>query len=241
MIPSHALSIQNASQVPVTYLDTIYNVWCHTNVDKLVDDFANEIQENEIEAERCPFGGVLWPSSRIFIEWFAQHPLFENAKNLNVCELGCGVGALSCLLQSFGFHVTATDYEPSFKEFIAQNSLEFRCKTPPQFEVLNWQEPVPQNFQNAFDIVIGCDVLYDATHIQSIPKILRGLLNKSGTAFIADPGRHRFSTALENLKLEFQEIKIHSQRTIQLTTFEKQFGTVSKGIELSEIKILEIL
>jgi 23S rRNA U2552 (ribose-2'-O)-methylase RlmE/FtsJ len=51
-------------------------------------------------------------------------------------------------------------------------------------------------------------VLYDDSHLDSLPRIAIELLKPSGSLLIADPERFRFQTALEKLHKHFGALTI---------------------------------
>ena len=113
------------------------------------------------------FGNGLTKTSQ-GLKSLQNHP---SDNSVRVLELGSGVGFLAALLAAkTKWSVTASDYEPAYATYLAANcELHGAEKIP--FETLDWCEAAPAHLRNSFDIVVACDVLYDDSHLESLPRM----------------------------------------------------------------------
>src|SRR5688500_8407695 len=109
-------------EVPSKAIELIWNgqaekVYVVDNFDGFLDDFAVEVG-GQLSDERCPFGVLLWPSSRTLADRFAREKPLRHPKV--IIELGCGVGYLSCVLARLypEAKIYACDYEESLGTFV---------------------------------------------------------------------------------------------------------------------------
>lgn len=218
-----------------------YFVWMVADFDSYLNSFAEDVSNGERGEKACPFGALLWPSSRALLNYFGigkPGPL----KQFNVplaIELGCGVGMLSCFLPLFGIEsVIATDFEPDLQPLIALNARDFAVSDLIKFEKLDWTKPLSIEKTGIYPLVFACDVLYDDTHISSLPKIASELLTADGVLYIADPERFRYESALEQIKSHFKNVKI-IEIDVENDKSDAAFGLVRKDAKYTRVKILE--
>lgn len=200
-----ALSFDRATLRSVRVGDTFLEVFMAPSMDKLLDEFiAAEKVDVDFRQQRCPFGAVLWPSARALWLWLNETPsrypqlgAHPDNPDFKVIELGCGVGFLSALLATkTHWKITASDYEPAYADFVKANA-QHQGADHVDFLTLDWCERLPDHLAGQFDLVIACDVFYDDSHINTVPRIASELLKPTGSFLLADPQRFRFQTALE--------------------------------------------
>ncbi|MBM3382621.1 MAG: methyltransferase domain-containing protein [Betaproteobacteria bacterium] len=219
MKKSHpALAFEKAKLSMVRVAGRDFNVWMAPDIDSLLEDFISAGEQDEqLNQQRCPFGAVLWPSARGLWEWLSADPSHfakigsdKNDQHLLVLELGSGVGFLAALLAAnTRWSVTASDYEPAYAEFLRGNCRQLGVEAALPFETLDWCEAAPVHLRHSFDLIIACDVFYDDSHLDSVPRIAAELLKPEGALLVADPERFRFQTALEKLKKHFATMTIY--------------------------------
>ncbi|MEY4065507.1 MAG: hypothetical protein RIR26_1715 [Pseudomonadota bacterium] len=241
-----ALSFAKAEKRSVRVCGESVDVWMAPDMDALLEDFiAVSHQDLEFNDHRCPFGAVLWPSARALWEWLSAQPArFEELAapvekdDFKVIELGSGVGFLSALLSAkTRWSLTTTDYEPAYSSYLDANCQLLGAKTPP-FQTLDWCEPAPRALAGQFDLVIACDVLYDDSHIQNLPRIAAELLKPNGTLILADPERYRFETALQRLGQHFQNVKLHQTLVDNSADDSFQSGVVNSDQRQTRVQIV---
>ena len=217
------------------------------NVDELIDSYLQAQQQGLVAPERSPFGAVLWPSGRAFINYFDKK-IQMGIESVPKCvvELGSGVGLVSSYFAAIGSEqVLATDYESGLVVYINENSksvcralsTEERAQNV-TFMHLDWSAPAPEILKGNVLFLVATDVLYEEIHIECLPRIARELLHPKGVFYLADPERYRYAAALQNLKREFAHIEI---TTIDISNLDNdvKLGTVSTGKSLTKVQVLK--
>jgi predicted nicotinamide N-methyase len=154
--------------------------------------------------ERLPYWATLWPSA-IGLGRF----LFSKTRQLEApaIELGAGLALPSIVLRRAGLEVLATDYEPDALAF-ARHNAELNGVHIDTLQ-LDWRE-TGKKALGRFRTVIASDVLYEARNVEPLAKSLSTLLDPTGTAVVADPGRPHlteFKAAIERRGLILEQIE----------------------------------
>ena len=132
--------------------------------------------------ERLPYWADIWPSSIALA--MAVRPLDGNCRTL--LELGCGSGLVTAAALRAGFDVTATDYYEDALSFTRLNA-QMNAAREPRTMILDWRA-LPTVIE-AFDVVVGSDVLYERAHGPMVARAIATTLKENGRAVVADPGR----------------------------------------------------
>ena len=242
-----ALSFNKAELRNVRVGGESLQIWMAPDIDTLLNDFIKVGHEDaDWNQKRCPFGAVLWPSARALWEWFNEAPArFKSIANKNdgdqlqVIELGSGIGFLSALLASrTQWLITASDYEPAYRDYLEANAKLMGAIKAPSFTVIDWCEPAPEHLRNKFDLVIACDVLYDDSHLDSLPRIACELLSRDGTLLLADPERFRFETAFEKISKRFEKTNRYEKIIANSDDEAQQSGVINPGLKQTKIQII---
>ncbi|WP_141733876.1 class I SAM-dependent methyltransferase [Oligoflexus tunisiensis] len=172
--------------------------------DTFLDEFAVQVG-GQLTDERCPFGVLLWPSARIVARWLVKEAPWDRDAPLQIVELGCGVGFLSCALALLfpKASIIACDYEEHLERYVKANAAAWGVGDRVQFQQIDWRQPVPADMKGQADWVLGADVFYDDSHLKHLPPFARELLKPDGLLTLADPKRFRFGTAFDILKGHF--------------------------------------
>ncbi|CAE7113699.1 unnamed protein product [Rhizoctonia solani] len=161
-------------------------------------------------------GTALWLSGQVLAAYVASLPAPSGVTR--VIELGSGIGFTALVLASLGYHVIATDADPSVLALLAQNvqrnapdlpgSVQVReldwCVPPEQW---NWSDPTsvtsPRAYNDpalqcappVFDLIVTADTLY-VPHLT--PHLLRTLEHIQALTPVtgSSPARTRRPTTL---------------------------------------------
>lgn len=209
-----------------------------SDFDGFLDEFAIEVGGN-LSDERCPFGVLLWPSSRTLAELFARALPMHSPKV--IVELGCGVGFLSCVLARIypSAKILACDYEATLEDFVVQNSQNWGVADRVEFRPIDWRAAPTEDLLNSADLVVGADVFYDDSHIKHLPTFASRLLKSGGKLVLGDPKRYRFSQAIDELSIHF-ELLSHTEERCALDQEGIEEFMIGTGYKEQKISVLSL-
>ena len=141
-------------------------------------DFAHRF----LEDNQAPYGLELWPSSLMLAEIVLTG---ESGDRRRAVELGCGLGLVSMAAHQAGWHITATDNEPTSLRFTQYNTEANEIHLD-AIEPLDWREPPSHR---KYDRVFGADLLYELVNHAPLLSCIDRLLAPGGVALIVDPNR----------------------------------------------------
>jgi 2-polyprenyl-3-methyl-5-hydroxy-6-metoxy-1,4-benzoquinol methylase len=111
-------------------------------------------------------GGALWDSSLAMIEVLSlMYP--QGMNDMNVLELGSGVGFVAMQCALWGARVIATDGEQEVVDLLRQNC---RLNTLDRVSVyrLSWGGDLAEIPRDSLHLVLGSDLWYDGDHLESL-------------------------------------------------------------------------
>jgi len=150
-----------------------------------------------------------WPGARLMVEAFAcdmkndrikhwQTKLRNKDLNLNILELGAGIGILGTCLSSLGARVTITDLPvlvdhgiiPNLRRNAKSNDTDSNEKDYMQIgegyaraTVLDWLKPISEQLSkeaiSSFDVIIGCDCLFLEKLVDPFMTMISDLFDQS--------------------------------------------------------------
>lgn len=148
-----------------------------------------------ISSAAWPIFGVIWPSSKVL----AHTMLDYNIEGKRILEVGCGIALASLILNHRLADITATDYHPEVKSFLAINAALNNGEKIP-FIRTGWNDD--KNKLGSFDLIIGSDLLYESEHVHSLSEFINLHARQQCDVVIVDPGRGNhapFSKKMVNL------------------------------------------
>lgn len=131
--------------------------------------------------EQLPYWAEHWPSADVLVRYVYRN---RPAHGSRACELGCGLGVVSSILAAEGVRVVATDISQTACRYTRANCSGAAAAA--QVICADWRYPP---MHQAFDLVVGADVLYEARWVDPVLTCIHDLLLPGGTALIADPRR----------------------------------------------------
>jgi predicted nicotinamide N-methyase len=158
-----------------------------TDPDRLLDDPS--VHAWNREDDYMPYWAYLWPGANMLAEAVARcwgGVAVAEARDLEVLELGCGVGLAGQAALGLGFRVCFSDYDPAALAFVGRSVVEngldpSRCETLR----LDWRDPPARRFPR----IIGADVLYERKLVPLVAGVLARMLAPGGEALLATPFR----------------------------------------------------
>lgn len=152
---------------------------------------AEEQRFLEQEADRLPYGVMLWPASIAL-----AHELLARADELagkRVLELGAGTGVPGLVAASLGAHVLQTDRSDVALHVSAMNA-ERNQVTRIERKLADWER---FECEGPYDLILGSDVLYATTMHAHLRAICEAHLAPGGRVLFSDPFRAQSLPLLE--------------------------------------------
>ncbi|MFT4816347.1 MAG: putative nicotinamide N-methyase [Pseudohongiellaceae bacterium] len=137
-----------------------------------------------ISSAQWPIFGVVWPSSKVLAHYISDY----DTGSKRILEIGCGMALSSLLLNKRHADITATDYHPESKVFLARNAI-LNEDQPIPFKQVDWADT--EDDLGLFDLIIGSDLLYEEQHIALLANFIETHSNQTCEVVIVDPGRGR--------------------------------------------------
>ena len=175
---------------PVEVGEATYSMTYPAAADALIDeeDFARD--------ERLPYWAELWPSAVALARRVSKEKLAAK----RVVELGCGIGLPSLAARARGAVVTATDHYQAALDFARYNARTNLGLLEPQTRLLDWLAPETEGLEEAFDLILAADVLYESRNVPALTTLIPALLAPGGEVLLADPRRKDTVTFLEKMR-----------------------------------------
>jgi predicted nicotinamide N-methyase len=143
------------------------------------------LYEEDIAADEAypPYWAEVWPSG---VE-LARAVSGKALPDVDVLELGCGLGLPSVAAALGGARVLATDRSPDALAFTAANAE--RNGVAVETAVCSWAEPGTLLERAPWRLVLAADVLYGQRNVDELLDLLPRLVDDDGEVWVADPQR----------------------------------------------------
>jgi 2-polyprenyl-3-methyl-5-hydroxy-6-metoxy-1,4-benzoquinol methylase len=143
------------------------------------------------KCEHCGQGhywNVVWPSARVMSRFLATDAAELGLKGKRALVIGCGAGLESVVAAKMGAEVTVLDHSAEALRLTRENCIlngiddvhtTRRC----------WLDRVGIARLRRFEVVLGCDVLYNIGKKEVVNRLLSAALKRGGLALFAEPER----------------------------------------------------
>ncbi|HEV8716195.1 MAG TPA: methyltransferase [Candidatus Binatia bacterium] len=134
------------------------------------------------ETEEPPYWAHLWTGSVTLARYIEER---VECRDLNILDLGCGLGLTGIVASRKGGQVTFADKEPAALAFATVNAQINSC---PLFEarVLDFTKDA---LDQQFSLILGAEILYDRPAFPALVAFLVRRLSPDGRAVLADAKR----------------------------------------------------
>lgn len=168
--------------------------------------------------------GIVWPSSKVLAHYMSDYEI----KDKRILEVGCGIALTSHVLNSRNANITATDYHPEVRDFLAENTQLNDGETIP-FERTSWTDK--DDTLGKFDLIIGSDILYESWHINELSSFINAHAEGNCEIIIVDPGRGnhaKFTKIMITLGFTHTQFKSENSEDYLLKPFKGQIIKYSR-------------
>jgi 2-polyprenyl-3-methyl-5-hydroxy-6-metoxy-1,4-benzoquinol methylase len=183
------------------------------------DSFVTDLeQKGEEYISQFPFWVKIWEASIVL----ADHLIVMGIKKeMEILEIGAGMGIIGLFLGAFGHKVTITDYEEDALELLRMN-VEHNGLHTVSVKKLNWNKP---DLTEKYDIICGSELIYNETSFEPIISLFKKYLQPDGTVFLSHdlsrmciikfigmvPGRFEIHNMIKTLRGEdkLHKVMIH--------------------------------
>ncbi len=148
--------------------------------DLLLEDPA--VAEEHDRNGYMPYWAYIWATAELSAEYILQRPAWAGAA---VLELGCGLGLTGLAALTHGMSVTFSDQRLEAVQSALWNARQNGLSRA-QGAIVDWFTDTPPQ---PFDVVLGCEVLYEAQLHAPMLGFLERSLALRGEALFFDPGR----------------------------------------------------
>ncbi len=188
-----------------------FRVVLPTSIDALLDHPVT--YEAFARDEYMPYWAELWPSALMLGRAIAQQSW---SANMQVLEVGCGLGVSGLVALALGMDVVFSDYDIAALDFAARNA---RLNGFEQFRTLplDWRCP-PEGL--LVPLLLAADVIYEARNISPLIRLMSVVLAPGGECWLSDPDRphkQKFQAALTAQGFEFDAMPMTLERPDQPT------------------------
>ena len=177
------------------------------------------------EAEEPPYWAHLWTGSLTLARYIEER---IECRDLNVLDLGCGLGLTGIVASLKGGKVTFADKEPEALAFATVNAQMNDC---PLFEarLLDFTRAA---LDQQFSLILGAEILYDRPTFAPLAAFLVRHLSLGGRAVLADAKRTNTDDFYRQLdqaglvwtKEEVREREEHLPLTVSIVTVHQRSG-----------------
>ena len=134
------------------------------------------------ETEEPPYWAHLWTGSVTLARYLEER---VECRDLNILDLGCGLGLTGIVAALKGGQVTFADKEPEALAFATVNAQLNDC---PLFEA-RLVDFTKDTLDQQFSLILGAEILYDRPTFPALVAFLVRHLSANGRAVLADAKR----------------------------------------------------
>lgn len=128
----------------------------------------------------APYWPLEWPPAAVMAKAVYRAAWPSNSR---VLEVGCGIGLASLAAATAGHRVTASDNQSDAVCLAVANAALDGLAV--EGLVLDWRRPIDRTFE----VILGCEVIYDAALHEPLLRLLSRMLAPAGEVWLADYGR----------------------------------------------------
>lgn len=165
--------------------------------DELLNELLAKGQDHpEVQDERVPYWGELWPSALGMSQYLAQAAWMDGVNTVH--EIGCGLALPGIVTGFHGCEVILSDYLEGALT-LARHNWHLNHSRPVRTEIVDWRTP---DLSLSADLLLASDVAYEQRAFEPLVNTFRSLCKPGGRILLAEPGRDRARPFLQRLPAE---------------------------------------
>jgi predicted nicotinamide N-methyase len=161
--------------VPIAIGEKKLELYQIKNWDVFVDHLE---QKGDSYVKGFPFWVKIWEAAIVLAHHILQ---IDIEKDLEVLEIGAGMGISGLFLGAHGHKVVITDYEEDALELLQMN-VELNGLSNVSVNKLDWHNP---DLTGQYDIICGSELVYSEASIEPIIDLFRKYLRPGGIVILA--------------------------------------------------------
>ncbi|MEO1449387.1 MAG: 50S ribosomal protein L11 methyltransferase [Bacteroidota bacterium] len=168
----------------ITIGDRTYTLRLPADIDAIYDALiAKGEADPAFQDQQIPYWADLWPSAIALGQFLTER--VELTPDIQVLELGCGLGLSGLVAALMGASVIQTDYLPDALE-LARLNASLNMDAVPEFRLLDWREP---DLSLKSPVILAADIAYEERAFAPVAACFKALLAEGGSIYLSEPGR----------------------------------------------------
>lgn len=136
---------------------------------------------------KCELWSTVWSTSRVLSEMMASEPVKVLLSGAHVIEVGAGTALCGLTAALQGAFVTVTDSSDMSLDLVSESAALNEVSSHVKTLRLDWHSD--SNLAPKHELLIGSDVLFLRTNVESIVGVIQNCVLPGGMAVIICPGR----------------------------------------------------
>eukprot|EP01033_Poteriospumella_lacustris_P014758 gene14758-10555_t len=184
-------SLRNHFQLPASERETTYPIHYESSAGiepRRVIDFSVKGVKRELGQTLDSTGLTIWRAAEHLCQYLIDHP--HRFGNKYICELGCGLGLVSILLEKMALEhtrIVATDGDEPTLQLLIENKVENECDFETAYLYWGQDEDFVQEYCHAgkFDVLLAADVIYEDDQVLPLITTASRILKPDGEFILA--------------------------------------------------------
>ena len=174
------------------------------------DDYELLLRHYQVFQDKME-GLKLWEGGIILVRYMLKN--WEYYVQKRVLDIGAGMGVVGIAASAFlDCEVMMLDYQERVIELCQKNTdlniSQFEPDRIPKVQFLDWNKPDNFDFDQVFDVLIGCELIYSITNSQALVRFLAKVLKPKTELLMIIPTCRaygpEFMTALAQISPDLQ-------------------------------------
>ena len=168
-----------------------------------VPESVDRFVDPEDPLQNFPLWAKIWQASVVLAQYLIRMPVEPEKRML---EIGSGLGLVGIAAARAGHAVTMTDFNTDALNFAQANARMNHCSHL-QISRLDWVRP---NLLDAYDYIVGSEVIYKDLDIQHLLKLFDKYLKPGGKVLLVEEMRKTLNEFYQQMD-DFYQITVRKK------------------------------